>query len=191
VIHPPVDTAFFAATDDELRQPREHLLAVGRLTPYKRFDLALAVAARLSIPIVIVGGGPEEERLRKVAKREKARATFVGTPSDEELREIYVKAKALLFPGIEDFGLIPVEAQAAGVVVVGVDAGGVRDTVRPGVSGMLAPTQTVGDLTSACEQALERSLNRRHCRASAGRFSPARFRREVRAWVNDEFQSTA
>jgi glycosyltransferase involved in cell wall biosynthesis len=112
VVHPPVDTEFF--TPDG-RLTDNYLLVVSALVPYKRLDLAIAAAQAVQLPLKIVGRGPELARLRRTSS---ADVEFLGTLSNEEVRALYRGAFALLMPGEEDFGMVPVEAQACGCAVV-------------------------------------------------------------------------
>jgi glycosyltransferase involved in cell wall biosynthesis len=105
VVYPPVDTAFYRPSDV---QPGRHLLIVSALVPYKRIDLAISACQRVGLPLRIVGTGPERDALERQAG---ASATFLGWLSDEAIREEYRQAQAVLLPGEEDFGIVPVEAQ--------------------------------------------------------------------------------
>lgn len=133
VIHPPVDTTFWAPGDEE---KGNFFLVAGRLVAYKRADIAVEAMTRLGLPLVVAGSGPELARLRRVAG---PTVTFVERPSAESLRELYRSARALIFPGKEDFGLTPIEAQACGTPVVALDEGGARETVVDGMTGVLYP----------------------------------------------------
>lgn len=187
VIHPPVDTAFFAAAPDE---EREGLVTLGRLIPYKGHDTAIRVAADLRLPIKIVGRGPEERRLRDLAREVGADAEFVVGASDREVRSAVASSRLLVFAAVEDFGIVPVEAQAAGTPVVGPALGGILDTVRDGVTGAHATDTSVAAIRSACERALGLPDMASACRAHASRFGTERFRREVRQWVEGRRDAT-
>lgn len=185
VIHPPVETDFYTP-DPSPSAPNErgYLLGVSRLIPYKRLDAVLLTAELLQLPAVIVGGGPEAPRLRQLAAGLNVPVTFTGAVDDQELRRLYRGARALVFPANEDFGIVPVEAQACGTPVVAVDQGGSRDTVSNGVSGVLVPTADPADLAAGVERAVA-TIMPEACRSWALRFSPDRFRRELLAWVDD------
>lgn len=132
VVAPPVDTAYY--TPDPAVMREDFFLLAGRLVPYKRPDLAAAAAARAGVRLVVAGEG----RARAATEAAAAPGTeFVGKVSDEELRDLFRRCRALLFPGEEDFGIVPVEAQACGAPVVALDAGGARDSVVHGVTGLL------------------------------------------------------
>lgn len=180
VIHPPVDTEFFAAAAE---QARDGLVTLGRFIPYKGHDIAIRVAAELDVPIKVVGKGPEEERLRALASSVGARADFVVGASDEVVRDAVASARALVFAAHEDFGIVPVEAQAAGTPVVGPALGGLVDTVEHAVTGMLAPVLSDSAIASATQDLLAAAIDPNVCRLNAARFGRERFRREIRQWV--------
>jgi glycosyltransferase involved in cell wall biosynthesis len=138
VIAPPVDTEYFAGAPADLRsQPRDYLLGIGRWIGYKNFDLMIAIADQAGVPLVLAGSGPDESALRKAAATVRVPVRFEVRPSRERLRELYWGAKALLYPAHEDFGIVPVEAQACGTPVIGLNRGGLLETVADGVTGFL------------------------------------------------------
>ncbi len=139
VVHPPVDTDFY--TPDATVPREDFFLLAGRMVPYKRPDLAVRAAARAGVPLVVAGDGRSRAEVEALAG---PGTTFVGRVDDEELRSLYRRCRALLMPGVEDFGIVPVEAQACGAPVVAVDAGGARDSVRDGETGLLVPTARRG-----------------------------------------------
>lgn len=189
VIHPPVDTRFF--TDLDLRLPygierRGYLLSMSRLVPYKRHDLAISVAAAVDVPLVVAGSGPDEARLRALADEvAPGLVTFLIGPSRFEVRRLYQHAAALLFLAIEDFGIVPVEAQAAGTPVVAIAEGGALDSVDDGVTGALASTQALSDVVRATRRVLDQSFAPAELRRWADNFSAARFQQEFRSWLVD------
>ncbi len=181
VIHPPVDTEFYSLPE----QPtvRSGVLAVSRFVPYKSVRLALEAAAAAGVPITIAGKGPEEAALRELAVELKAEASFEISPSDERLRELYRTSAALVFPANEDFGIIPVEAQACGAPVVALDLGGARDTVVQGQTGIRVASQTVPEFAAAIRELLAAPPTPETCRANAEGFSTPRYRRELQEWM--------
>ena len=133
VIHPPVEIT----PDGGNTPPGEEYIAVGRLVDYKRFDLAVAACTALGRPLAIVGDGPERKKLEAMAG---PTVKFLGRLSDMELRSRLASSRALLFPGEEDFGIVPVEAQSYGRPVIAYGAGGALETVRGNFPG-LAPVE--------------------------------------------------
>ena len=182
VIHPPVDVDYYSLPE----QPTERsgVLAVSRFVPYKSIRLALEAAAAAGVPITICGTGPEEEALRALAVELKAEATFEISPPDERLRELYRTSSALVFPANEDFGIIPVEAQACGAPVVALDLGGARDTVVQGETGIRVAHQTVEEFADAIRQIVAAPPTPEVCRANAEGFSSTRYRQEIRTWMS-------
>jgi glycosyltransferase involved in cell wall biosynthesis len=169
VIHPPVDIERFARIS---HRPQDYYLFLGRLVPYKRSDLAVSACAKLDRPLKVVGAGRALDAVRGAAG---PRTQFLGQVSDEELPQLLAGARALLFPGEEDFGMVPVEAQAAGLPVIAYGSGGVRDSVVDGVTGVLFDHQTVAGLCSAMERFDRISLRDTDLREHAARFAPERF----------------
>jgi len=143
VIYPPVETARFKPVKHTEGQ---YYLALGRLTAYKRFDLLIDTFNDLKLPLVIVGTGKEEEALKKKAGRF---VTFVGMLPDEDIKEIYEKAIALVFPQTEDFGITPLEANSCGKPVIAYADGGALETVIPGKTGLFFNEQTKDSLKKA------------------------------------------
>ena len=182
VIHPPVDTEFFRQVR---RSPDGYLLAFGRFVEYKRFDLAIAAAERLGRPLRIAGSGPLEHKLRKLGDACAVPVDVQITPTDEEVRDLFAGADVLLFPGVEDFGIVPVEAQAAGVPVVGYAAGGLRDTVLDGVTGALAEYQTSECIAASVEHVIGEQIGGEACKQNSLRFSYERFDSDVAQWFID------
>nr|MDT0656910.1 glycosyltransferase [Micromonospora sp. DSM 115978] len=187
VIHPPVDVDFFAAAPAADRdQPRDYLLGVGRWVPYKNFDLIIAIADAAGLPLVLAGSGPEETNLRRAAGRAGVEVTFEVRPDRHRLRRLYWGARALLFPVHEDFGMIPVEAQACRTPVVGLRRGGLTETVLDGETGHLVdglePDAYVEPLRRLDELAVARLP------AHAAGFSPRRFADRLTSWIQRELR---
>jgi glycosyltransferase involved in cell wall biosynthesis len=173
VIHPPVDV------ESHLHRPRreaDYYLVLGRVVPYKKVDLAVGACATLGRPVKVIGEGRGVEAARAAAGPD---AEFLGYLPDPDLAELLSGARALLFPGEEDFGIVPVEAQAAGVPVIAYGAGGVRDTVVEGETGVFHAEQTVTSVASAILQFESMQFDEYRIRANARRFGSARFRAEM------------
>jgi len=172
VLYPPVDVAAFDPC-----QPREdYYLAFSRLVPYKRIDLAVRALTELRRPLVVIGDGPEWTRLERLAA---PNVTFLGWQPDSAVRHHLQRAKALIFPGEEDFGIVPVEAQAAGCPVIAYARGGALETVVDGVTGSFFTEQSPLAVIAAVE-AFERGPRPdiEALRANAERFSRERFQVE-------------
>jgi glycosyltransferase involved in cell wall biosynthesis len=146
IIFPPVDTARFAqAAVSDPADVGDYYLIVSRLIPYKRIDLAVQAATRLGVPLKIGGRGRDLDRLKAMAG---PTVEFLGYVSDDELPHLFARCKAFLFPGLEDFGITPVQAQAAGRPVIAYGGGGALDTVIPGMSGEHFDAMTVDSLSA-------------------------------------------
>ena len=182
VVHPPVDTKFFTPSVPE--RERSGLLIVSALAPYKRLEDAIVVANRGRLALTIAGFGPEERRLRALAGET---VRFAGTPTDEALRELYRSATAVLMPGEEDFGIVPLEAQACGTPVVALGRGGARETVRPDATGILYPDSGADGLALAIERLGLTEWNREALVANAARFSHSNFRQKLLNALADAF----
>lgn len=177
-LFPPVDVPRFLASPR--RSPFDYFLAFGRLIPYKRFDLAIRACSEAGYPLVVAGSGPDEARLRAMAGPS---VRFVGRVDDGAYLELLAGATALLFPGEEDFGIVPVEAQAAGCPVVALGRGGALDTVSDGVSGVLFPDPNVASLREGIEALMARPWDEVAVRSWASQFSEERFATEFQAFV--------
>ncbi|MFD6752940.1 glycosyltransferase [Micromonospora gifhornensis] len=182
VVNPPVETDYFSSAPAADRaQSRDYLLGVGRWIPYKRFDLIIQIAEAAGLPVVIAGSGPEEVNLRRLAERVTVPVTFEVMPSKDRLRQLYWGAKALLFPVHEDFGIIPVEAQACGTPVIGINRGGLLETVVDGETGILTDSTTPDGFSGLLTRLDD--LDENVIRANASRFSEAAFAANFSAWV--------
>jgi len=179
VCHPPADVDFFHPDGS----PRgDFLLAVGALVPYKRYEEAIETARILKRPLVIVGKGPEEARLRAVASPEVRFAS--GLPPDS-LRELYRTCAAYVQPGEEDFGIAAVEAIACGAPVVALGRGGARDIVVDGVNGVLYEEDSGAALAEAVGRALRHGFYYTRIRASALPFRTERFTEQFSAALRE------
>lgn len=179
VIYPPVNSDFFSEGDYE---KNDYYLFVGQLIPYKQPKLAIDACRRLDRRLIVVGDGTQRRELETVAG---ARITFAGRASGEKLRGLYAGARALLFPGVEDFGIVPLEAQAAGTPVIALRAGGAKETVIDGSTGLFFDTPDVDALSAAIEEfeKIESSFLPDVMIKHATSFSEARFRAEIRQFV--------
>ena len=176
LIAPPVDLSFFIPENTK----RNAYLAVGRLIPYKRFDLVLKACKKLKRPLRIVGEGPELGRLKKLAGKN---VVFLGKISDEDLRKEYQKAKALVFPQLEDFGIVPLEAMACGTPVIAYGKGGALETVKENISGLFFDEQTEDSLVKAIQKFEKKKWDEEKISDSVSEFSSARFRSALRHFL--------
>ncbi|MCB0045725.1 MAG: glycosyltransferase [Caldilineaceae bacterium] len=175
IIHPPVDVSYF--TPDSTGVTGDYYLIVSRLIPYKRIDLA--VEAFRSLPhekLIVVGDGRDLNALRAGASDN---VRFLGRVERSRIRELLRGARAFIFPGLEDFGIAPVEAMSAGRPVIAFAGGGALDTVAPGVTGELFAAQSVTSLADVLANFDPTAYDPAACRAQAERFSTAEFRRKL------------
>lgn len=173
VIYPPVDTDRVLGDG---QPPDDFYLVVTRLVGYKRVDLAIEACNRLKRRLVVVGTGNQFEHLRRLAG---PTVTFAGALPDADVAKLYARAKAFLFPGFEDFGITPVEAQAAGRPVVAFGKGGALETVVGGVTGVFFHEQSVDAVVDAMKQLDHLDIDPRACRANAERFDSSIFRQQI------------
>ncbi len=174
VVAPPVDVDYFTLPDAAAERDDFFLLA-GRLVPYKRPEVAIQAAKLAGVRLVVAGSG------RGVDTGAHDGIEFLGAVERHELRDLFRRCRALVFPGVEDFGIVPVEAQACGAPVVGVDRGGLRDTVVPGATGELvahrrSPAEQAALLAEALRDFDDAAYDARRIRRHAEQFSAQRFR---------------
>ena len=191
VIFPPVDVERFPVRD---QSPDDFYLMVGGFVPYKREDLALETFRELDRPLLVAGDGPGRAALEAAAP---AHIRFLGRVSDEELADLYRRCRALVYPQDEDFGIIPVEAQAAGAPVIALGRGGASETVVPHggtetrpPTGVHFPEQTQSALRDAIAhfEANEADFAPTASRAHAETFNVPRFHREMKAALGEALE---
>jgi glycosyltransferase involved in cell wall biosynthesis len=187
VVYPPVDTAFYRP--DPARTPEQYFLVVSALVPYKRLDVAIRACGAAGAALKIVGKGPEEARLRRLAESLGADVEFAGWLADEQIRTLYQGCRAVLMPGVEDFGMVPVEAQACGRPIVALAEGGAVESVIDGVTGMLVQDRSVEAFAAALREVSSRPFDSAAIRRHAESFSKARFQQQFRDLVNLEVAS--
>lgn len=190
VIYPPVDTQFYTPSDE----PRDDsYVCISALVPYKRIDLAVEACNRLGRRLTVIGEGPEHRRLARLAG---PTVTLAGWQSNEAIRRQLRRARALLFPANEDFGIVPVEAQACGTPVVAFGQGGATETVLPADestpgTGLFFPEQSVESLCEAIRrlEAHPDWFPPALARQQAERFAAERFEREIVGYLENVVQS--
>ncbi len=179
VIFPPVNTHLY-----RLEKKEDFYLIVSRFVPYKRVDLAVEAFSKLGLPLIVIGTGSEEKKIKALAKKN---IRFLGRLSDEEIVSYYARAKAFIFPGEEDFGLTPIEAQASGTPVIAYGRGGVLDTVKDGKSGILFMEQTVESLLQAvqCFEKNGVSWNAKQIKENSEQFSVQNFKDKLKSYIEE------
>lgn len=180
IIHPPVDVDKFSVDTSLLYSnevKKKFYLVVSRLVPYKRVDLAVKAFNRLKLPLIIVGIGSEERKLKKMAK---GNIVFVGQLTDEELSGYYKRCAALLMPQEEDFGLVAVEANASGAPVLAYKAGGALDVIEDGKSGVFFDKQSVEGIIKAVRRFQGLKFRPKDLRKNASRFSKEEFKKRFK-----------
>ncbi|MCK5581251.1 MAG: glycosyltransferase [Candidatus Omnitrophica bacterium] len=182
VIHPPVSVDSFSISD----KVENYYLIVSRLNAYKKIDIVIEAFNELGLPLVVVGGGPHKSNLEGIAKDN---IKFIGKVSDNELLEHYKGCKAFIFPGEEDFGITPVEAQASGRPVIAYGKGGALETVVDGKTGLFFKEQTSECLINAIKrfEECEKDFDPKVIRENAERFSKERFKKEFGEFIEKKY----
>jgi glycosyltransferase involved in cell wall biosynthesis len=180
VVHAPVDVEHYLGIARAPAEDPGYYLVFGRVVPYKRVDLALAGAALAGRTVKVAGGGRALEAVRASAG---PNAELLGRVSDAQRDALLAGARGLLFPGEEDFGIVPVEAQAAGLPVIAYGVGGASETVLDGVTGVLFDAQTPAAIAAAIERFEQLALDPEAARENARRFGRERFRAEMAAVI--------
>jgi glycosyltransferase involved in cell wall biosynthesis len=181
VIHPPVDIDRFSA----VRSPENYYLVLSRLIAYKRIDLAIEAFNRLGERLIVIGDGPDRTRLEALAG---PTISFLGRLTDGQINSYLERCRALIFPGLEDFGIAAVEAQACGRPVVAFAGGGALETVIADETGLLFQEQTVDALAEAVERSKTVDWSGERIRANAVKFSRQAFSERMRAVVGATYQ---
>lgn len=178
VIYPPVDISRFYVNE----KVEDYFLIVSRLLPYKRFDIAIEAFRDLKIPLKIIGEGPDEKRLKKLA-RNAPNIEFLGRLSDKKIPEYYSKCQAFIFPSEEDFGIVQVEAMASGRPVIAYRAGGALEVVEDGKTGVFFDEQTPESLKKAIIEFRKSQFDSQYIRDHAARFNKDVFKENILSFV--------
>ena len=182
VIFPPVDVELFQLSKEE----HGYYLIVSALVPYKKVDLAVQAFNKSGSRLIIVGKGPDETKLRRMAK---PNVEFVGWKSDEDLARLYAGCKALVFPGEEDFGIVPLEAMACGKPVIAYGIGGALETVQEGISGVFFYDQTVDAMEKAIAKVAAARFSPEQIRERALQFSRGAFKDALSKYIGEKVES--
>jgi len=183
IIYPPVDTSRFRPAS---QPPGDYYFIVSRLIPYKRIDLAVQACSRLGKRLIIAGDGRDRATLEAMAG---PTVEFKGRLPWDDVVELMANCRAFIFPGYEDFGITPLEAQAAGRPVIAFGQGGALDTVLEGVTGLFFREQSAESLMAAIEEFSAMSFDPIAARKNAEQFSVERFKRELGDFVKEKWQA--
>ncbi len=180
IIYPPVETELFTPSNIS----GDYFLVISRLNAYKRIDLVIEAFNRLDLPLKIIGSGQDESRLKKMAK---GNIQFLGKVDDSQLNKYLSECRALIFPGEEDFGIVPVEAMASGRPVIAYRGGGAEETVIEGKTGLFFDEQTPESLMQAVEQINFMNFNRDEIRKQAEAFSKRQFQQKIKEFIEKKY----
>ncbi|MBN1258263.1 glycosyltransferase [Candidatus Peregrinibacteria bacterium] len=183
VIYPPVHTEKFKPV---AHPSQDFYFSIGRLIPYKKFDLLVETFNHLGLPLKIAGTGPDFEKIKKMAK---PNVEILGFVDDRQLAELYANCKALLFPQVEDAGIVPLEAMAAGRPVIALNRGGSLDTMIEGKTGVFFGEQTVKNLSDAVRRFETMGFDPKAIREHAKRFDVEIFKRKIRDFIESQASS--
>jgi glycosyltransferase involved in cell wall biosynthesis len=188
VIYPPVDTKAFSVSGNPVQN---YFLMVGRLLPYKRFDIAVEAFNKMGKPLKIIGDGPEMKQLKKLANlpvgRQGKNIEFLGELSGEKLREYYQNCRALIFPQEEDFGIVALEARACGRPVIAYRGGGALESIKEGETGVFFNQQTPESLIKAVKSFRADNFDFQKIRKHALKFSKDKFKKKIKNFVERSY----
>ncbi|MCL5264952.1 MAG: glycosyltransferase [Chloroflexi bacterium] len=183
IIYPPIDASSFHLNGQN--EVGDYFLIISRLIPYKRIDLAVRAFSELGLPLKIVGGGRHREALEKLAK---PNVEFLGRVSDADIKKLYSSCRAFVFPGVEDFGLTPLEAQASGRPVIAYAAGGALETIVEGKTGNFFREPTPESLASVVAKFDHRQFDPVVIRQHAEQFDVSVFKGQFARFVEEKWR---
>jgi len=181
VIYPPVEIKKIKTT----KHPKKYYLVVNRLLAYKKTNIAIQAFNELGFPLVIVGRGPEEKRLKKMAK---SNIMFLGNIYNKDLKKLYRYCKAYIFPQEEDFGIAAVEVMASGRPVIAYRSGGAKETVKNKIGGLFFKKQTAEELTKTIKKFEKMEFSCQKVRKSVLKFDDSVFKKEFKKFVNKKWR---
>jgi len=188
VIHPPVDLNFYNFDKYSTAIPKNFLLGVGRFVPYKNMEFIIRLGEFLQIPVVLAGHGPLYSKLQDQADKAAVRVDIVKNPTDNDLRDYYRSAKFLIFPTVEDFGIVPVEAMGCGLQVIGLDEGGLIETVKDGFSGGLVQQLSLEMFAEKVNSM--RSYSQEEIRNTVVHFDKYEFKKKLMTLLESKFNAS-
>jgi glycosyltransferase involved in cell wall biosynthesis len=183
IIYPPVATERFTSHEAAVEAPSAYFLSLGRLIPYKRVDLAVQACTATHLPLQVGGGGRDRARLEALAGPS---VKFLGRVPEADLPSLMANCRAFIFPGLEDFGITPVQALAAGRPVIAYAGGGALDIVQDGINGILFHEQTAEALQGALERFQTMQFDPQVIRRSAEKFDVAVFQEKLLAFIAEK-----
>ena len=181
IIYPPVETQKYKISSID----KDYFLVVSRLNPYKRIDIVVRAFNRLGLSLKIIGGGSDLDNLQRMAK---PNIEFMGRQPDKVIAKHYAECRALIFPGEEDFGIVPVEAMSAGRPVIAYKSGGATETVVDGKTGILFDAQTPEALISAVEKFQFELFRKHEIRERALQFDKEVFKKQMGDFINSKYR---
>ncbi|HSX47778.1 MAG TPA: glycosyltransferase [Patescibacteria group bacterium] len=180
VIHPPVEVDRFKITG---KPPLRHgFVVAGRQTPYKRFDLAIEACNELNVPLIVIGDGPDHKRLEKIAGRS---ITFLSEVNDSDISKHFQTSIGLIMPNADDFGIVAIEAMAAGTPVIAYNKGGSIDYIKPNKTGLFFERQRAKTLANVLEVALNKNWDNNDIADFSKEYSIDNFVRNMQKFIND------
>jgi glycosyltransferase involved in cell wall biosynthesis len=189
IVHPPVDLTYYNFERIPEMDRGQYLLGVGRFVPYKNLEFIIELGEFLNVPVVIAGHGPLYANLLKRAAQSTVDVSIQNSPSDEEIRNLYLTASYLIYPVIEDFGIVPVEAMGCGLQVIGLSSGGLTETVIEGVSGSLVEEMNVEEFASALKNLPRRSSE--EIRDCVEKFSQQAFTKKIVEIIQESINASS